>query len=456
MHFKNRVPALLALGFALSGCVLYTDDTPVPEGPPQAGGALTVFDASSASFSTPAPHLSASELALHDLGDKGFDANFVAAPAPVNAGLGPLFNNTSCAACHVNDGRGRPPESGGPLVSMLFRISQAGQDSHGGPNPLPGYGGQLQTRATFGNLAEASVSISYRDSAVHLTDTTVSLRIPTYALQNPWSPFTATPLISPRVAPSVFGLGLLEAVSETDILSRSDAADGNGDGISGRANSVYDVRQGRNVLGRFGWKAGSPTLEQQSAGAYNQDMGVTNILFKAENCEGDLISCAAHPVDVDSVTLEAVVFYMQSLGVPGRRQWNNPQVQKGEKLFASIGCTACHVPDLRTGAVPGQANLSGQIIHPYTDLLIHDMGPGLSDNRPDYTATGNEWRTAPLWGIGLTQVVNGHTLFLHDGRARNFLEAILWHGGEGDKSRKAAAGLIPSDRAALIAFLQSL
>ncbi len=446
--------AAFAAAILLSGC-LFDNNANMSDDEPKAGGSATIFDESSDAFSLAAPNLSAADLLRHQRGDGDFDAQFVTAPSPVNPGLGPLFDNVSCVACHARDGRGRPPDPGQPLVSMLFRISQ-GNDPVTGPVALPGYGVQLQTQSIFGDVPEGSVSISYHDSAVQLADTVVTLRVPQYALQNPWTPLTATPLLSPRVAPAVFGLGLLEAVSEADILSRSDPNDQNGDGISGRPNYVQDARTGKTVLGRFGWKAGAPTLEQQSAGAFNQDMGITNILFPSENCAADRPDCGAHNIDVDSVTLEDVVFYMQSIAVPGRRDWNNPQVQQGEKLFTAIGCAACHVPELHTGSSSTDPQLSGQTIHPYTDLLLHDMGPGLADGRPDYLATGSEWRTAPLWGIGLQQVVNGHTLFLHDGRARNMLEAVMWHGGEADKSKKAAGQLTPDDRQALLAFLQSL
>jgi len=239
-------------------------------------------------------------------------------------------------------------------------------------------------------------------------------------------------------------------------MAREDAGDADHDGISGRANYVWDVRAGAKRLGRFGWKANAPDLLQQSAAAYNNDMGVTTPLFPAETCEGDRPSCASHAPDVDSLTLDEVAFYIRSLAVPARRDWNLTSVKRGEKVFKSVGCAACHLPEMRTGTVAGEPWRSGQTIHPYTDLLLHDMGPGLADGRPDFDAGGSEWRTPPLWGIGLSLVVNGHTFFLHDGRARNLTEAILWHGGEAASSRDAVKALPAADRQALIDFLQSL
>ena len=456
----NRIPksGWLALAPVLSACLFQTEKPAPQYGPgPLAGGTMTHFDATSGAFSAPAPNLSPEDLAHHEVGDGFFADKFVAAPAPINPGLGPLHNNSSCESCHPRDGRGRPPEPGQAMSSMLFRISAAGTDAQGGPKPMPGYGGQLQTRAIFGEDPEASIAISYRDSIVSLAgNVTGTLRVPVYALQNPWQPLSEAPLLSPRVAPPVFGLGLLEAVRAAEILAHADPDDGDGDGISGRPNYVYGVRAGTRVLGRFGWKANVPDLEQQNAGAFNQDMGITSPLLPEENCAGDRPACASHPPDIDSAVLEAVSFYIRTLAVPARRDWRSRQVRQGESLFVSAGCPACHARELQTGPSPGMPGLAAQTIHPFTDLLLHDMGDGLADGRPDYEADGREWRTAPLWGIGLTKVVSGHTFFLHDGRARNLMEAILWHGGEAERAQRAVRGMIHEDRRALVAFLESL
>jgi CxxC motif-containing protein (DUF1111 family) len=453
-------PALAVLlacaALFFSGC--FVDSGENSDEAPRAGGAMTIVSNSNQAFSFPAPSLSVDALDFHNEGDAGFEAAFVSAPASINPGLGPLFNATSCTGCHAGDGRGRPPLAGGEaLGGMLFRISAAGTDAHGGPNRMPGYGGQLQDRALFGHVPEGTVRIQYRDSVVPLSEgESVTLRIPTYTLENLWKPLPSPPLLSPRVAPPVFGLGLLEAVSEATILERADAADANADGVSGRANYVFDVKAGAARIGKFGWKSNNPSLLQQVAGAYNNDMGVTTPYFPVENCDGDREACFVHDPDVDSLTLAQVTFYVQTLAVPARRIWNDPTVQRGEKLFKSSGCAACHAPELRTGAVAAEPWRSNQTIRPYTDLLLHDMGDGLGDGRPDYLASGNEWRTPALWGLGLSGTVNGHTFLLHDGRARNVLEAVIWHGGEAAAAREKVRALSPGDRAALLAFLNSL
>jgi CxxC motif-containing protein (DUF1111 family) len=421
------------------------------------GGNTTVFDATLNAFSLAAPNLAGLSLARHEAGDVAFEIAFVPAPAAANGGLGPVFDNVSCEACHEGDGRGRPPLPGEQISSLLFRASVAGAGPHGGPNPVPGFGGQLQLRAISGFDPEINAVISYVERRGRFTDGTgFSLRVPRYALSGMYIPLPAGVLFSPRVAPAVFGLGLLEAVPEGDILSRADPRDRNRDGISGRANYVWDAVRQRTVVGRFGWKANTPTLVQQTAGAYNGDMGVTSPLFPAESCEGQVPGCARHAPEVDDQTVGNVAFYSQTLGVPARRNLDDPDASAGERLFYAAGCAGCHTPTLRTGVLRGVPEVSNQEIHPYTDLLVHDMGDGLSDDRPDFQASGREWRTPPLWGIGLVQTVNDHTDFLHDGRARSLLEAVLWHGGEAAGARERVRRFSARERAALVAFLQSL
>ena len=250
---------------------------------------------------------------------------------------------------------------------------------------------------------------------------------------------------------------MLEAVPDATILALADETDQNSDGISGKANLVWDVQKNGLSLGRFGWKANQPTLLQQVASAYNDDMGVTTSLLPRENSNGQLQHDGRNDdPELSNEILEAVTFYVQTLAVPARRDLDDPIVQRGEELFEVAGCSGCHIPTLRTGVLPDVPAVSNQTIHPYTDLLLHDMGPGLADNRPDFRASGSEWRTPPLWGIGLIKTVNGHTNLLHDGRARGILEAILWHGGEADASREAVQQMSTSERDALIAFLESL
>ncbi len=422
-----------------------------------AGGTQTVSVAGSTAFGLPFPSLTGTSLQKHKDGDTDFGRHFVTAD-----GLGPLFINPNCTACHVNDGRGAVPLDDPSGVQMLFRLSVAGQDAHGGPQPVAGFGDQLQTRGIIGTTPEGSLSISYVEAIKQLADgTNYSLRQPTYAVATPYMSIPAGVLISPRVAPPVFGLGLLEAVSEADILANADENDANGDGISGRANYVWDVASQTTMLGRFGWKANQPTLRQQVGAAYNGDMGITTSLFPLEPAAGQSQAGNQPPstgtTDLNDTEFDNVTYYVRTLAVPARRNTKDAQVLAGKALFVSAKCASCHLTRLRTSSVSGlPAETANQSIAPYTDLLLHDMGPALADQRPDFKATGQEWRTPPLWGLGLTQAVNGHNSFLHDGRARGVLEAIMWHGGEAQQSADAVRQLSAADRTALLAFLQSL
>jgi len=455
----RSLPLLLAVVAATVAC----DGAPSAPTPPEPtidarlGGAMTVFDASSRAFGQPAPTLSTDRLTLFESGDGVFDATFVPAPAPVNAGLGPRFDNVSCGGCHVGDGRGRPPAPGEAFNSMLFRVSVPGIDAHGGPAPVPGVGTQLELRAVVGLTPIATVAIAYHDTAGTFSDgTPYALAVPTYTVVSQAGPLPSSMMLSPRVAPPNFGLGLLEAVPEATIVSLASAPDATAAGVAGHPNYVWDpVAQG-TALGRFGLKANTATLLVQSAGAFNADMGVTSSVFPAEPCQDPIPACAAHPPDLSGAQLGAVAAYVHTLAVPARRNIDAADVRRGEQLFVSAGCALCHVVTLQTGSVANAPEASNQTIHPFTDLLLHDMGPGLADNRPDFLATGREWRTPPLWGLGLTGVVNGHTTFLHDGRARSVMEAILWHGGQGTAARESVRHLSASDREALLAFLNSL
>lgn len=422
------------------------------------GGVNTAFDESSGAFSHAFPELSANDLAVHEVGDRHFEISFVTAPALIRPGLGPVYNNVSCASCHIADGRGKPALPGERLLSMLFRISIPGEDAHGGPVSVPGFGGQLQSNAVYGKALEGSVNISYTEEPVYFSDgQSISLRRPSYVVQNTYIPPPAGMLLSPRVAPPVFGLGLLQAIPESTILNWADEQDTDGDGISGKPNYVWNLRAGTSTLGRFGWKAGAPDLLQQTAGAYNEDMGITNPVFDQESSLGQSqFDGLNDEVEVSDSILKAVAFYTQTLSVPARRNIKDPVNVSGEKLFTQAGCNKCHKPSVRTAVDVSFRAVSNQLIFPYTDMLLHDMGTDLADNRPDFKANGLEWRTAPLWGIGLTQLVNGHSNFLHDGRARNLMEAILWHGGEAQAAKEFVRQLPKSDRDALLSFLASL
>jgi CxxC motif-containing protein (DUF1111 family) len=421
------------------------------------GGATTIFDITADAFSQAAPNLTGLSLARHESGDAQFEAGFVPAPASPNPGLGPVFDNISCEACHEGDGRGRPPREGEEIESLLFRASVAGRGPHGGPAPVPGFGGQLQLRAIPGYDPEVQAAISYAAIRGSFTDGTgFELRAPHYDLQGVYTTLPSGVLVSPRVAPFVFGLGLLEAVPEWQVLALADPRDRDGNGVSGRPNYVWNAILGRTELGRFGWKANAPTLTQQTAGAYNGDMGVTSSIFPAESCEGQVAGCERHAPEVADATVSDVAFYTQTLGVPARRNLDDAKTSEGEQLFHAVGCADCHTATLRTGTLRGVPEVSNQMIHPYTDLLLHDMGPGLADDRPDFKASGREWRTPPLWGIGLVQTVNGHSNFLHDGRAQSLLEAVLWHGGEAARAREKVRRFSAREREALVAFLESL
>ncbi len=434
------------------------------------GGATTLFDATENAFNHAVPGLNNDGQDRFVTGNSFFRNNWVIAPATTTArdGLGPMFNAASCSGCHNLDGRGRPPLSGETgLSSMLVRLSIPGQDAHGDIVPDPTYGDQLSNRGIPGVTAEGDVRITYTEAPGQYPDgTAFSLRRPTYAFDNlAYGALAPNILTSPRVAPQMPGLGLLEAIPEATLLAAADPDDLNQDGISGRPNYVWDLENNRRAIGRFGWKANQPSLRQQTAGAFVGDMGITSALFPTENCTAPQHDCwqaptgntsAAEPFELTPAVLDRVAYYSGTLAVPGRREWQNPQVQAGRKLFVSLNCSGCHKMKVETGASAIDPTLSNQTIRPFTDLLLHDMGPGLADGRPDFDATGQEWRTPPLWGIGLFRAVSRHTFYLHDGRARNLEEAILWHGGEAERSRTAFTQLSATDRAAVIRFLNSL
>lgn len=435
-----------------------------PQPPPDnaderlAGGATTVFLTDETAFEQPAPNLSAGSLRRHDAGDEIFGATFVArATTSQPGGLGPLFHHTSCEGCHVADGRGKPEVAAGEMNALLLRLSSSGMDATGAPNPVVGFGGQLQDQAITGVKAEGKFSISYTTITGSFNDgTSYSLRRPQYTIGDTYIPLPAAVQVSPRIASPVFGLGLLEAVDEQTILAKADPNDRDNDGISGKPNYVWDVQSQRLRLGRFGWKANQPSLAQQNAAAFNGDMGVTSPLFPTESSNGQIQAIPAHPPEIGNRELDAVLHYTRTLGVPARRNVNDPTVTRGKQIFTASKCASCHIPSMCTGTLQGAPEVSNQTIFAYTDLLLHDMGEGLADNRPDFAATGREWRTPPLWGLGLTATVNGHSFLLHDGRARNILEAILWHDGEALQSREYVRRLSKNDREALISFLESL
>ena len=426
------------------------------------GGETTAFSEGRNAFELSARNLTNEERRVFEVGDSFFNQNWVTAPASTEArdGLGPTFNAQSCSSCHSHDGRAKPPDHDeDPVRGLLLRLSV---ESPAGPVDEPTYGGQLQDRAISSVPPEGRISIRYEVIAGEYPDgTPYSLRRPTYAILEPaFGPLHPDVMMSPRIAPSTFGMGLLEAVSEERILALADPEDRDADGVSGRPNMVWDTQEEDYVLGRLGWKANQPTVEQQTAGAFHGDIGITTRYFPDENCPAAQTACQEPPnsgsPEVPDERLRKVAFYVQTLAVPAMRNVDDPEVREGARLFVKAGCAVCHTPRHETAEDYPIRPLSGQVFFPYTDLLLHDMGEGLADNRPDGQATGSEWRTAPLWGIGLVETVNGHTMFLHDGRARSLEEAILWHGGEAEGSRDHFMGLSSEDREALIRFLRSL
>ncbi|RYE23462.1 MAG: thiol oxidoreductase [Sphingobacteriales bacterium] len=422
-----------------------------------AGGMATIFDETSKAFSHAVEGMNATDELEHERGDAAFEQTFVSAPAPINSGLGPIFNNVSCISCHHNDGKGTPT-AGTVNSSLLFRISGDGTNEFGGPSAVSGYGGQLQDVAIFGKQPECKVQIVYTDNAVTYPDgSKITLRKPAYTIINSYTTLPSHYSLSPRLAPPIFGLGLLENIPESTLLSYADENDADGDGISGRANYVYNTQSKQMEIGRFGLKANMPKIAVQVAGAYQQDMGVTSSIFPQESSWGQpqLDNLKDDP-ELHDTTLRSVIFYIKSLGVPARRNVTLPEVVAGKKLFTQINCSGCHIPVVRTGVDVTLAAISNQRIQPFTDLLLHDMGSDLADGYIDFKANGKEWRTAPLWGIGLFEKTNGTPYYLHDGRARTIEEAILWHGGEAEKSKNQFMSLTKAERNNLVSFIRSL
>jgi CxxC motif-containing protein (DUF1111 family) len=426
----------------------------------QLGGETSIEGAFVKIFQQPSSNLNNAEISLHLDADKAFGDQFVTAPSStINGGLGPVFNQNSCEGCHVSNGRSPFPTSQNDLRGLLFRISLDGKGSFGEPLKVPNFGGQLQTKAVFGKPAECKISWQESEKIKKYVDgTEVRLRQFSFIFSDFYAIFPQNVQYSARIAPPMIGLGLLEAINEADILANADPNDANNDGISGKPNRVWDFQKNEIALGRFGWKAGHPTLFQQTAAAYNDDMGVTNPLFKIESSYGQIQSDGLpDEPEIDLLTLQNATFYPQSLAVPIRRNWENAEVKLGKKLFIQIKCGNCHQPAFITGQHPEYAFLSNQTIFPYSDMLLHDMGTDLADNRPDFEANGQEWRTPPLWGVGLTKTVGGDFAnYLHDGRARTLEEAIIWHGGEAENSRSQFEKLSKNERNALISFLENL
>ncbi len=466
----SRLGATL-LALCLGGC---DDGVRLGEAEPDealAGGTSTVWRDDLNAFAQPSANLSGERKVDFSVGNSFFRSPWVIAPASTTArdGLGPLFNASACQNCHIKDGRGHPPEPDAPnAVSMLVRLSipdtaqQAALIERIGVNPEPVYGTQLQDMAVPGVRPEAKVRVEYDPLTVTFDDgTPVQLRKPRLVIsQLGYGPLHPHTRVSARVAPPMIGLGLLEAIPEQAILANAHVQAAANDGVQGRPNHVWDDHLGKTVIGRFGWKAGQPTLEQQNAHAFANDMGLTTRLQPGDACTPTQLDClaAAHggSPEVSDNIQRLVLFYTRNLAVPARRDVSTPQVLAGKQLFHQAGCQSCHVPQYITAAQTAEPEQSNQRIRPYTDLLLHDMGPGLADGRSEFAAGPQDWRTPPLWGMGLSETVSGHTQYLHDGRARNAMEAVLWHGGEAAASQRHVLSFNAGQRAALLAFLHSL
>jgi len=440
------------------------------------GGDATVQVAGSQAFGQPLPGMSGADQRTFAVGNSFFRDNWVTAPSSTEArdGLGPIFNAQSCSSCHFEDGRARPPEGpDDPERGLLVRASVPGEGPDAAPQPHPRFGDQIQDRAINGVPPEASIVITTDERTGTFGDgTTYSLAVPHYDVVDAEgrSVLDDDAMLSPRIAPAMFGVGLLEGVPDEVLESLEDPDDADGDGISGRvhrlpppaadADAPDDIdAPAQGEVGRFGWKASVATVFDQTAAAFAADIGITSTAHPDQPCSGDEPACRAAPgggdPEVSDERLDQVTFYSRTLAVPARRDVGAAVTDRGQELFEQTGCTSCHVAEVRTGPSDIPA-LDDQVIRPYTDLLLHDMGPDLADGRPDGDASGSEWRTPPLWGIGLVETVNGHTRFLHDGRARSLSEAILWHGGEAEAARDEFTGLSEADREAIVAFLESL
>ncbi|TQV65970.1 carbohydrate-binding protein [Exilibacterium tricleocarpae] len=392
--------------------------------------------------------------------DGSHDENAENGVFPGMAGLaGPRYVNERCASCHERNGRAPVAGLGEPLDRWVFKVG----DANG--NPHPDLGRVLQPGANAGAVSEGTPSIAFFSEEN-------GLRKPNYQFTG------VTPdTFSARIAPQLNGMGLLEAIPEEAILALADENDADGDGISGRVQKVIDPVTGDTRLGRFGYKAAASSVKHQIAAAFNTDMGVMTSVLPNPDCGANQTDCGSAGTELGDEHLDNLVKYVSLLGVRPQRDYNDPQVIQGKSIFRNIGCVGCHTETHQTSAFHPLAELRNQTIHPYTDLLLHDMGPGLADNLGEGEASGAEWRTAPLWGLGLAACVTGgvagnrgwdafgldgreyctpHHSYLHDGRARSIDEAIRWHGGEGEASKQAYEQLSAGDRAALLAFLNSL
>ncbi|MDQ0455348.1 di-heme oxidoreductase family protein [Rhizobium paknamense] len=445
-----------------------------------AGSATFVGRVDHSVFRHALPSLSLEDQHRFVLGKALFEKLWVSAPSSTQAsdGLGPLFNARSCESCHQNGGRGRPPTEAGDATSMFLRLARPARDRQEQAEiaalkrlnmPDDTYGRQLQDHAVPGLAAEGQVAVTYDDVPVTLSGgETVVLRRPHYAVTDlAYGPLGPDTTLSPRIANPMIGMGLIEAIAEADILALAGQQASDGKGIKGTPAFVLDHLSGQKVLGRFGWKAENGSVRDQSASALAGDIGISSPddLRHAGDCTAAEKACLALPNGVQArlgateappPVLDLMTLYAESLAPPKRRTVDDPAVLKGKAAFYGAGCATCHHPKFVTRSDAANPAFAFQLIWPYSDFLLHDMGEDLADGQQVGLASGRQWRTPPLWGIGLARTVNGHAFYLHDGRARSLDEAILWHGGEAEEAREAFRSMTPDDRRALVTFLESL
>ena len=425
-------------------------------------GKLSVRTTSNNAFGKEIPGLAFEEKIAFGLGNSLFTSPWISVGSTTAIdGLGPTFNARSCVGCHVKDGRGRPHTNGQVSNGFLMRLSIDGQGSNGEPIGHPSYGKQIQDQANIGVPYEAKINVSHQTiNGTYPDGTPYELLKPTYTIIDKQFGALDNVYMSPRVGQQVIGLGLIDALSEESILANADEFDADNDGISGRANYVWNEIRNSTSIGKFGWKANQPSLRQQVADAFVGDMGLTSSIFGNQNCPPGQDDCNNYPnggiPEVIDSQLDDVVFYQSALAVPKRRKFMEQNVLEGKVLFNESDCVKCHAKNFTTGTSSENSHVEGIVIHPFSDFLLHDMGEALADNRPDFLANGNEWRTQALWGIGLIATVNNHTNLLHDGRARNIEEAILWHGGEAENSKQKFMNLSENDRNKVLEYINSL
>jgi len=465
---KYRVLSVLfilaaLLSFAVTSCNKTITDVLIPETGEEYSAGIngTVTDETSNAFGNPVPRLSSGDNDKFIVGNS-FNRNpWVTAPSSTTGrdGLGPFFNATACASCHNLDGRGKPPSlPGEELSSLLFRLSLSGDIE------IPNYGKQLQNHGINGVPEEGTVQVTYTEMPGTYPDgSTYSLRKPNYTFINlGYGNFPAGFMFSPRVAPKMAGTGNFDAVPDATLLALADADDADGDGISGKVNYVWDNLKQKQAIGRQGWKSNTASIPNQVADAFVNDIGITSYISPDEKLSGSQVALYSGlpnggTPEIETGFLNDVIFYTAALAMPARRKnFNAPDILSGKQLFITTGCAKCHTPLLQTGTNELVPQLSNEKIRPYSDLLLHDMGEALADNRPDGQASGTEWRTTPLWGMSYYQTVNNHTFLLHDGRARNAEEAILWHGGESQKIIDDFKNLSKADREKILNFLNTL